>query len=129
MRETITDDGCERNRVEDWLLAILRFAVTLQEADKTAVLAMAHNMDRLSSHREPATFTFFVSTTTEFCNAISDRDYPERIGIIRRQLGRVDDARLRQAIEGAMGLAEAPATPTSPGRRRRADLWKGLRPK
>jgi len=32
--------------VRNWLLAILRFAVTLQQADRAGVLAMAKDMDR-----------------------------------------------------------------------------------
>jgi hypothetical protein len=32
--------------IEEWLLSILRFAITLDELDRAAVLAMATHMDR-----------------------------------------------------------------------------------
>ena len=34
-------------KVRDWLLAILRFAVTLEQTDRTSVLAMAEEMDHM----------------------------------------------------------------------------------
>ena len=34
-------------KVGDCLLAILRFAVTLEQTDRTSVLAMAEEMDRM----------------------------------------------------------------------------------
>jgi hypothetical protein len=89
-------------RVKNWLLAILRFAVTLEQADRNTVLAIAREMDRCGS---PAgSFGFFDKTSTELCNAITDNDDPQRAAILRRHFRRIDDHRLRRTFEAATGL-------------------------
>src|SRR5260370_12751401 len=54
-----------------WQLAILRFAVTLDNADRLAVMAIANEIDRLGSrHDGKPDFSFFRRTSSELCAAI-----------------------------------------------------------
>ena len=54
-----------------WQLAFLRFAVTLDNADRLAVLAIAAEMDRLDPVQDgKRTFGFFRKTSAELCAAI-----------------------------------------------------------
>lgn len=111
-------------KVRDWLLAILRFAVTLDPADRAVVLAMAYDMDRAGLRVAATPFAFFGKTSTEFCNAIADKDDPNRAATLHRHLQRIDDQRLRRAFE-AVTEFDRPATNSKAGNRDRRDLWKG----
>jgi len=54
-----------------WQLAILRFAVTWDNADRLAVMAIANEIDRLGlQHNGKAAFSFFRRTSAELCAAI-----------------------------------------------------------
>ena len=54
-----------------WQLAMLRFAVTLDEADGLAVMAIASEIDRLGhQHEVKPDFSFFRQTSAELCAAI-----------------------------------------------------------
>lgn len=113
-------------KVREWLLAILRFAVTLDQADLAAVQAIAIEMDRLGSHPDATTFAFFTRSSVEFCHAIAKMDDPNSIAVLRRQLARIDDRRLRQALEAALDCGQRTARRTS--KRDGGGLWKGLTP-
>ena len=119
--------------MRDWLLALLRYAVTLEEADHAALLAAAAELDRSGARSEQPAFDFFTRTSMEFCLALGAPDQPESRAVLQRLLRRIDDRRLRGALEGAIALARPvmPGPPlgrseTRPGRRE--DLWKGLAP-
>ena len=117
--------------VRDWLLAILRFAVTLEQADRAVVLAIAKEMDRRGVGVASTAFAFFARTSNELCDAIADRDDPKRVATLRRHLGRIDDRRLRRALEAAIEFGDASQEIKSAGKIRTPgsqDLWKGLRP-
>ena len=107
------------NKVREWLLAILRFAVTLDQADRAAVLATATEMDRSID------FSFFLRTSTELCDAIVHKDDPKRAAALHRHLKRIDDQRLRRTFEAAVELHAAPVPAKAPPRPRRG-LWDGL---
>lgn len=110
----------------DWLLAILRFAVTLERNDRAAVLAMARELDRPGIDEPATTFAFFTRTSSEFCNAIADKNTPNRIAVLRRQLARIDDRCLKRALEGAIDFGgSTPRVPVT-GKYWPGDLWKGL---
>lgn len=113
-------------KVREWLLAILRFAVTLDQADLAAVQAIAIEMDRLGSHPDATTFAFFTRSSAEFCQAIASKDDPNSITVLRRQLARIDDQRLRRALEAALDCEQRAARRT--GKRDGGSLWKGLTP-
>ena len=115
----------------DWLLAVLRYAVTREEADRSAVLVLAEAMDGSGSPRaQPSSFEFFRRSSVELCRAIADDTDPRRADIIRGYLKHIDDPRLRRAVEAAAELpSETRSRETGPGRRlgdRPRQLWKGL---
>ena len=56
--------------------------------------------------RQPA-FDFFTRTSMEFCLALGARDQPESGAVLRRLLRRIDDRRLRGALEAAIAPDEA----------------------
>jgi alkyl sulfatase BDS1-like metallo-beta-lactamase superfamily hydrolase len=109
-----------------WQLAILRFAVTLDNADRLGVLAIANEIDRLGRQNEQAAdFGFFRRSSAELCAAIPQRNERSK-AILQQYLGRIDDARLKRAFAAAIEIAQA--EPTSVGRRAKpeSNLWKGL---
>ena len=114
------------NDARDWLLAILRFAVTLERNDRANVMAMARELDRTGPGEVATTFAFFARTSFEFCNAIADSNDPNRIAVLRRNLARIDDHRLKNALEAAIELEPAAMRAARPIKYWEGDLWKGL---
>jgi hypothetical protein len=105
-------DGLERNgwqarKVQDWLLAIVRFAITLAPADRQTVLVIAQEMDGLGFLPGRSSFSYFVRTSTDVCRAIADRDDPRRTAILRRHLATIGDRRLRRTTAAAIDLEGA----------------------
>lgn len=116
-------------KVRDWLLAILRFAVTLEQTDRATVLAIAEELDRAGSLG--ASFSFFIRISTELCNAIADKDDPKRVATLRSHLDRINDQRLRRAFDAAIEFEDTCQIASSVHKIRKRgnqDLWKGLRP-
>jgi hypothetical protein len=115
----------------DWLLALLRYAVTREEADRSAVLVLAEAMDLSGTARkQQSPFEFFRRSSVDLCRAIADDADPRRAAIIRRYLKLIDDQRLRNALEAAVELSDD-EKPQESGARKRArnrprELWKGL---
>ena len=67
-----------------WHLAMLRYAVTLNNADRLAVLRIAHEIDGLSPRQDGSTeFKFFRRTSAELCAAILQPN--ERAPAVLRQ--------------------------------------------
>jgi hypothetical protein len=104
MSNAVDLDLWRAKKVKDWLLAILRFAVTLEQADKSAVLAIADEMDRSGFCVNKTAFTFFGRTSSALCRAIADQDDPQRLSVLRRHISRIDDHRLRRALAAAIDL-------------------------
>jgi hypothetical protein len=94
----------ESRKVRDWLFVILRFAVTLEPADRAAVMALAEQMDRLGYCGPHRGFSFFVRTSTMFCDGIVASDDPEKFSDLRRCLSKIDDHRLRWAFEAVLRI-------------------------
>jgi hypothetical protein len=109
-----------------WHLAILRFALTRESADRLGVLAIANEIDRLGRQQGVGSgFGFFRRTSAELCAAILRRQEGDD-AVLNRYLAAIDDARLHRALAAAL---EAPRPkpdlvrkPVRPNR----DLWKGL---
>jgi hypothetical protein len=119
----LNDVAAEQSRqVRDWLLAILRFALTLDPADRAAVMAEAADMDRLGSRKGPSQFTYFVRTSVEFCNRIVDQRIIDKAEVLRGHLRKIDDDRLRRSLEAALTRTKQ----VQPRDRSRDNLWKGL---
>src|SRR5450631_3116189 len=92
----------QSRQVRDWLLEILRFALTLDPADRAAVMAKAADMDRLGTGKGPSQFTYFVRTSVEFCNRIVDQRIIDKAAVLRGHLRKIDDDRLRRSLEAAL---------------------------
>lgn len=109
-----------------WHLAILRYAVTLDNADRLAVLRIAHEIDGLDRpHDGGADFEFFRRTSGELCAAIPQPN--ERASAVLQQyLARVEDDRLKRAIAAAIDAARPTVSPAARPIGRGNDLWKGL---
>lgn len=109
-----------------WHMALLRFAVTLDNADRLSLLAVANEMDRLGQPNETRSdFGFFRGTSAELCAAIVARsDVAEEK--LRQHLARIDDTRLRRALAAALEIDLR--MPEQVKRRPKPDdaLWKGL---
>ena len=109
-----------------WQLALLRFAVTLDNADRLAVLAITAEMDRLHPVQDgkPA-FGFFRRTSAELCAAIlQPNEYSSTL--LHQFLARIDDDRLRRAFAAAIEADQPKVASSSKSIRRDTGLWKGL---
>jgi hypothetical protein len=108
-------------RIREWLLLLLRFAITCDPKDKAAALAMA---DALGQQCHPSAPTFFRRTTEEVCRAIIAPDDPRRISILKKHIGRIDDPRLRRAFHAVVDIEQR--SPFAPSEAKRQNLWRGL---
>jgi hypothetical protein len=114
-----------------WQLALLRFAVTLDNADRLAVLAIAGEIDKLNlDDCEKSDFRFFRKTSAELCASISD---PNEAGsrCLRQYLMRIDDERLARSFAAATSCdrpeKDRPEKPLVNKSAARTDhLWRGL---
>jgi hypothetical protein len=113
-----------RWRVQEWLLALLRFAITRARKDEAAVLGVASEIDSLGLRPGIAGPSFFRRTSSEICAAITAPDDPQRSDILTRHLARIEDPRLRRAIQAAFDLDASP--PSSSHADKRQHLWVGL---
>ena len=113
-------------KVREWLLLLLRFAVTREPLDQAAALAMADELDSVAPRWRPAAPSFFSRTSSDVCEALLSVKKGNENAILRRHASRIDDLRLRQAFEVAAGLhAEAQAAPA----RRKGPKRKGPKEK
>jgi hypothetical protein len=128
----VAPDEWRTKMVRDWLLAILRFAVTLRDEDRSAVLLAAEEIDRLGkSLGDPSEFKFFRNTSIEICSAILAKLNSRESAVLRLHLNRIEDCRLRCAFAAAIRFGDSSQTIKSAVEFRRRggqDLWKGLRP-
>ena len=116
-------------KVREWLLLLLRFAVTREATDQAAALALADQLDSLGLGRKPAKPGFFVKTNIEVSNAILALRDGENDTVLRTHLARIDDPRLKRAFRAAVGLHDASETRAGNGedkRQKHPELWKGL---
>jgi hypothetical protein len=109
-----------------WHLAILRYAVTLDNADRLAVLRIAREIDGLHPRQDGSTdFEFFRRTSAELCAAIVQAD--ERASAVLQQyLTRIDDDRLKRTFAAAIDARQPTVSPISRPARPRNNLWKGI---
>jgi hypothetical protein len=109
-----------------WQLAILRFAVTLDNADRLAVLTIAAELDGLGPRqRDKPEFRFFRNTSAELCAAILRPDELTAT-VLRQYLARIDDDRLRRIFAAAVETEQPKTCPASKPVKRDKDLWRGL---
>jgi hypothetical protein len=109
-----------------WQLAILRFAVTLDDADRLAILAIAHQIDGLAPKRDgQPDFNFFRRTSAELCASIL-RPGALTAALLRQYLVRIDDDRLRRAFAAAVEVSQPKMSSVSKPIKRDDELWSGL---
>jgi len=65
MNAAFGSNDWREQKIRDWLLPILRFAVTREPRDRSAVFAMADELDALGVRWRPAAPRFFVTTAGE----------------------------------------------------------------
>jgi hypothetical protein len=109
-----------------WQLAILRFAVTLDNADRLAVLMIAAEIDGLGpkQHDKPE-FRFFRKTSAELCAAILRPDQ-HTSAVVQHYLARIDDGRLKRSSAAVMEKDRPKASSINKPARRDTNLWRGL---
>lgn len=110
-------------QVREWLLLILRFAVTTDPKDLSATLALADEIDARGLEWRPSAPSFFRRTTNDVCRAITALDDPKRAAILKRHLARIESPVLKRAFRAAVNFDEQ----TAPSQREPRNLWFGLR--
>jgi hypothetical protein len=109
-----------------WHLAILRFAVSLDNVDQLYVIAIANQIDRLGRcHEDRPNFSFFRNTSSEILTAIL-RPGETAEAILRQYLAQVDDVRLKRALVGVFGIEHGEHIAVKKRYKKGGDLWKGL---
>src|SRR5664279_3233098 len=126
MSPDLSESERSARTVRAWQLAILRFAVTLDNADRLAVMAIATEIDRLGPrHDGKPHFSFFRRTSAELCAAILQ---PTELtgSLLGQYLSRFDDDCLKRVF-GATIEADQPKVFSAdrPFKRDR-NLWRGL---
>ena len=112
-----------------WHLAILRFAVSLDNVDRLNVAVIANQIDRLGRHHEDrSNFSFFRKTSSEITTAILQSDETAE-AILRQYLAQVDDVRLKRALVGVFGIERGEHIAVKKRYNKRGDLWRGLPPR
>ena len=133
MNSNVPGNEWNAKTLRAWHLAILRFAVTLDNADRLAVLAIANEIDRLGpQHDGKPDFNFFRRTSAELCAAIL-RPSELTSTLLRQYLARIDDDRLKRtfaaAIEASqptLSSADKPIKRVDKPIKRDNGLWRGL---
>jgi len=120
--------GIERHArtLRAWHLPVLRYAVTLDNADRLAVLRIAQEIDRFELRQDGnADFDFFRRTSAELCAAILQPN-ERAAAILRQYLARIDHDRLRGVVAAAVDIGQPTVSPAGSPVEQRNDLWKGL---
>jgi len=112
-------------RIREWLLLLLRFAITRDGKDQAAALAMADEIDALGQRWRPSAPSFFRRTSGEVCEAIIARDDPTRAAILKKHIARIEDLRLRRAFQAAVELDRE--SRTAAGANKGQYPWTSLR--
>jgi hypothetical protein len=112
--------------IRAWHLAILRFAVTQDNADKLGVFAIAAGIDRLGGSCDgKRQFGFFRKTSRELCASILRRNQTAD-ATLQQYLAGIDNIRLKRVFAAAIAI-EQPDTTAVKRRPSKTDkLWKGL---
>jgi hypothetical protein len=112
--------------IRAWHLAILRFAVTLDNADKLGVFAIAAGIDRLGeSCDDKRQFGFFRRTSTDLCASILRRNQTAD-ATLRQYLEGLDDIRLQRVFAAAIAIEQPDTTVVKPRCKPENKLWRGL---
>lgn len=109
-----------------WQLAILRFAVTLDDADRLAVLMIAAEIDGFGPKQDnKPEFSFFRKASAELCAAILRPDKLTAM-VLRQYLARIDDRRLKRVFAAAVEMDQPKTSLVSKSVKHNNGLWRGL---
>lgn len=86
-------------KLRDWMLCLLRFAITQNPEDQAEALALASELDMQGDSRS---LTFFQRTSVAVCHAIVVRDENGK-RILRQYISRIEEPRLRRSFAAAIG--------------------------
>jgi hypothetical protein len=112
-----------------WQLALLRFAITLDNVDRLNVMAIAQEMDRGGRTHEARTeFSFFRKTSADLCTSIL-RQNDCADALLRQYLARIEDVHLRRAFASAVKMDQAHARKRNSDSKEIGGLWHGLAPR
>jgi hypothetical protein len=90
--------------LRNWMLSLLRFAVTRDAADQVMVIALAIELDRGNAQ---GSITYFQRTSAAICNAILCCDR-EGLRILKEHIRHIDHPELKRAFAAALGIDVAP---------------------
>jgi hypothetical protein len=123
---TVDPRAWHERQIEDWLLLILRFAITRRPEDRVAASAMADRLDSLGVTRQKP--EFFSRATDRVCAALEAPDNAGNATILKIHRQRIEHCRLRAAFDAALCLGNASLEPVAERKRLRKhpDLWAGL---
>ena len=123
MSSNASGDEWHAKTLRAWQLAILRFAVTLDHADRLVVLAIAAEMDGLDPLQ--AAFGFFRRISADLCTAILEPN--ERSStLLGEYLARINDKRLKRVFAAAIEADQPKLPSVSKPIKRDNGLWRGL---
>jgi hypothetical protein len=101
-------------------------SLTLDNADRLAVLAIAREIDRLGPrHDGKPDFSFFRRTSAELCAAIL-RPNDLTPTLLRQYLAHIDDNRLKRVFAATIDADQPQVCSVSKPLKRDRDLWRGL---
>ena len=126
MSSSVSGNERHAKALRAWQLAILRLAVTLDNADRLSVLTIARELDNLApQHAGKPDFGFFHRTSKELRLAIL---HPNELTctVLRQYLTRIDDDRLRRVFAATIEVDLPTASSFSTADNRDAGRWKGL---
>ena len=126
MSPDVSETDWNARTLRAWQLSILRFAVTLDNADRLAVMAIASEIDRLGPEQDgKPDFSFFRRTSVELCAAILQ---PNELTatLLRQYLARIDDDRLKRVFAAAIEADRPKVSWTGKSFKRDRGLWRGL---
>lgn len=116
-------------KVQEWLLLLLRFAITREPSDQASALAMADELDSINVRWRPAAPNFFLRTSNDVCEALLGTKIGNENAVLHRHASRIADLRLKQAFEVAAGLHAdtRPRQQDAKSKKRKVrNLWEGL---
>jgi hypothetical protein len=107
-----------------WQLALLRFAVTLDDSDRLNVAALAAELDRQGGNSRDS-LHFFRRTSSQLCAAISgqQQNAEATLDCFCKQ---IEEPRLRHAFAAAIGMTHSDPAPSQARPKQNPDLFRGL---
>jgi hypothetical protein len=116
MGRAVDQQDWRAKAIQEWLLLLLRFAITREPRDRSATIGMADELDSLGLQWRPSAPNFFRRTSSEVCDAIIAFDDPRRKAILKTHLARIDDPTLRGAFRAAVDLEQGSPPASSKNR-------------